>query len=302
MAGSTSSQGGAVSEGSADAGRGSGSDSGSGQGAGQGPGASQGPSRVDESPLADRSSGPPISIDKALPTPAYLQLRDQLSRAIDVGDLPAGSALPSERALAVGLGLSRMTVRRAFEELVSAGVVEQRQGSGTFVRAQPLEQVIDRVLGFTDEARGLGFTPGSRLLTSESAPVADHVAGVLGVRQGEVVLRVTRLRTADDEPLALQDAYLAPHLGELSLELLSSTGSLYRTLEEQFGLRPSRARQTIAARLPTERECRVLGIGKDVPVLSLERTTYDRDGTAFEYVRSAYRGDIYRMALDLRAY
>ena len=79
-----------------------------------------------------------LGIDKDLPTPAYLQLTEQLAAAIDRGQLTAGSALPSERGLASSLGLSRMTVRRAFEQLVYAGVVEQRQGSGTYVKGQPL--------------------------------------------------------------------------------------------------------------------------------------------------------------------
>ena len=247
-------------------------------------------------------AGLSLTIDKARPTPAYLQLKEQLTRAIEDGALAPGTALPSERTLAVDLGLSRMTVRRAFEELVGAGVVEQRQGSGTFVRARPLEQVIDRVLGFTDEARNLGFEPGSRLLATNRLAADEHVARALEIGRGVEVLQVTRLRTATAEPLALQDAHLAPRLSGISLKLLEETGSLYTTLEKQFGITPSRARQTIAARLPTDHECRLLGIGKLVPVLALERTTYAEDGLPFEYVRSAYRGDIYRMALDLRSF
>ncbi|MEJ2289713.1 MAG: GntR family transcriptional regulator, partial [Deinococcales bacterium] len=103
-------------------------------------------------------------IDKELPTPAYLQLRQALERAIEDGALHPGQALPSERELAWRLHRARMTVRRAFEELEGRGLVEQRQGSGTYVRAHPLEQVLDRVLGFTDEARGLGFRPSATLL------------------------------------------------------------------------------------------------------------------------------------------
>ena len=258
-------------------------------------------SRRAEPEAAAHAAGLGIAIDKSLPTPAYLQLRDQLAKAIDGGALPAGAALPSERGLALGLGLSRMTVRRAFEELVDAGVLEQRQGSGTFVKPRPLEQVIDRVLGFTDEARSLGLQPGARLLSAEVVAADEVVASALGIEPGATVLRLARLRTATGEPLALQDAYLPGDLADLSLDLLTETGSLYRTLETQFGIRPARARQTIAARLPTEHECRVLGIARSVPVLALERTTHGADDRPFEYVRSAYRGDIYRMALDLRS-
>ncbi|MFO7546709.1 MAG: GntR family transcriptional regulator [Trueperaceae bacterium] len=243
-----------------------------------------------------------LNIDKRLPTPAYLQLKDQLAHAIDVGALAPGSALPSERGLATSLGLSRMTVRRAFEELVEDGRLEQRQGSGTYVRGRPLEQVIDRVLGFTDEARHLGFQPGSRAWKVRPCPADDVVAEALGLEIGATVLRITRLRTADDEPLALQDAFLPTHLARLSVEELERSGSLYRTLDKQFGVRPVRAHQSIGARLPTKHECQLLGIARDVPVLALERTTFGADDRAFEFVRSAYRGDMYRMALDLRAF
>jgi len=243
-----------------------------------------------------------LIIDKELPTPAYLQLREQLASAIDRGHLAAGSALPSERGLASSLGLSRMTVRRAFEQLVEAGLVEQRQGSGTYVRGQPLEQVIDRVLGFGDEARYLGFVPGTMMVEAQRLPADDTVAAALGIPVGSQVLRINRLRTADGEPLALQEAHLPPHLSGLSIELLDRLGSLYHSLERQFGVRPVRAHQTISARLPSRGECQLLGIAREVPVLALERTTFGHDERPFEYVRSAYRGDIYRMALDLRAF
>lgn len=261
------------------------------------------PSAGDPSPAGPDllSDGLALSIDKEQPTPAYLQLREQLVEAISDGTLLPGSALPSERFLATDLGLSRMTVRRAFEELVSAGLVEQRQGSGTYVRGQPLEQVIDRVMGFTDEARNLGMAPGSHLLATATVNADEAVAAALRLEPGAKVLRIARLRTANDEPLALQEAHLpTTHLG-LSLELLARTGSLYSTLEQQFGIKPARARQTISARLPTTNECRLLGIGREIPVLALERTTSDAEDHPFEFVRSAYRGDIYRMALDLRA-
>jgi len=242
-----------------------------------------------------------VRVDKQLPTPAYLQLKQQLGQAIHAGTLRPGSALPSERELADDLGLSRMTVRRAFEELVHDGLIEQRQGSGTYVRAKPVLQIIDRVLGFTDEARHLGFRPGSTLIEAARQSAQGDVAAALQVSPGTPVLRVTRLRTADGAPLALQTSHLGPTVEALSLERLGALGSLYGALEAQFGVRPARARQTISARLPSRHERALLEIPREVPVLWLERTTYGADGAPFEFARSAYRGDRYRMALDLRA-
>jgi len=240
-------------------------------------------------------------VDKGLPTPAYLQLRQALEAAIADGSLRPGQALPSERDLAQRLGLSRMTVRRAFEELEQLGLVQQRQGSGTYVRGRALEQVLDRVLGFTDEARILGLHPGARLLEAERRPADRDVAAALQLVPGTELLRVTRLRSADGAPLAVQAAHLAPRFVGLSLEALERSGSLYGCLHEQFGIRPARAHQSVGARLPTKHECALLEIARDVPVLDQERTTYGVDGRPFEFVRSAYRGDRYRMALDLRA-
>ncbi|MDZ7802180.1 MAG: GntR family transcriptional regulator [Trueperaceae bacterium] len=238
-------------------------------------------------------------IDKARPTPAYLQLHERMQHAIRRGELEAGRALPPERTLATTLGLSRMTVRRAVELLVEDGLVVRRQGSGTFVRRPSLEQTFDRVLGFTDEAHALGFTPGTTLLRARRARASAEAAARLGIPSGAHVLTVTRLRTADGEPLALQTATLAPAYADLSLPRLRRNESLYRTLREQFALAPHRARQSVSARLPTRTEQGRLALGPTDPVLALERITYDAAGHAFEFVRSAYRGDRYRLALDL---
>lgn len=238
-------------------------------------------------------------IDKSLPTPAYLQLSQQLKAAIQAGRLAAGSAIPSERDLAEALGLSRMTVRRALEELVSARYVEQRRGSGTYVTGKRLEQPVDRVLGFVDEARNLGFKPGSVLLSIKKQGASSKVADALGLTVDTPVLTISRLRTADDEPIALQTAHLIPALSELSHDLLKRTGSLYQTLQQQFGVRPNHARQIISARLPNRYEQTMLAIAESTPVLALERTTLNAEAQPFEYVESAYRSDRYQMVLEL---
>ena len=240
-----------------------------------------------------------LVVDKDAPTPAYLQLRAGIAGAIADGRLAPGSALPSERDLADGLRLSRMTVRRAVEALVEERLLERRHGSGTYVRSRPLEQTFDRVLGFTDEARSLGFRPGTTLLEVREEEAGEEAAAALGLAPGARVLVVTRLRTADGAALAIQSAALAPAYGGLSLDLLRREESLYATLRSQYGVKPHHARQAVTARLPSAGEQRWLEIGPHQPVLALERITYDEEGRVIEYVRSAYRGDRYRMALEL---
>jgi GntR family transcriptional regulator len=168
------------------------------------------------------------------------------------------------------------------------------------VRGRPVEQTFDRVLGYTDEAKALGFIPGTTLLELRTHSADEIVAGALQIARGADVLVVTRLRTADEAPLAIQIAHLAPAFLELSQDKLRRNESLYRTLDLQFGIAPHHAHQTVSARQPTSWERRELAMPADVPVLSMERTTYDERGVPFEYVRSVYRGDRYRLAQDLR--
>ncbi len=241
------------------------------------------------------------AVDKRLPTPAYLQLHAHVVASIESGAWPAGQALPSERDLAAMLGLSRMTVRRAFEEVARDGLLEQRRGSGTYVRSRRLEQTVDRVIGFSDEAQLLGFRPGSRVLEVTEVAADHEVADALGCQLGALVRRISRVRTADDLPLALQVAYLRPSMLTLLADDLAWYQSLYAAVEARFGVTPSRARQTIKARLPSRQERRLLSIDRFVPVLAIERTTFDADDAPFEFVRSAHRGDLYALALDLRA-
>jgi GntR family transcriptional regulator len=241
-----------------------------------------------------------LIVDKSHATPAYLQLKEQLIRAIENGLLAPGQALPSERELAALLKLSRMTVRHALQELASDNLVEPRQGSGTYVLPRRLLQTVNRVLGFTDEARDLGFTPGNRLLEAQPVAADQQVASSLRINKGDEVMCIIRLRTANDEPLAIQVAFLSPRLAAFPLERLQREGSLYKTLAAHYGIEPQRARQTISARLPTRQEQQLLTISRDTPILALERTTFDTQGQPIEYVRSAYRSDKYQLALDLR--
>lgn len=211
-----------------------------------------------------------LKVDKTLAKPAYLQLQEELERLIRAGRLPPGSALPSERCFARSLRLSRVTIRRAIEELVKARHLEQRRGSGKYVLHKEVEQTFDKVLVLVDEADRLGLNAGSVFLEAECIPANTTVARALEIAELETVLRISWLRTADDEPVATKVAHLIPKYQRLSIELLTAKGSLYLALREQFGVAPGTARQVVSARQLSKRESRLLSIKESTPILAIE--------------------------------
>ena len=123
-----------------------------------------------------------------------------------------------------------------------------------------LEQTVDRVLGFAEEAKSLGFEAGSTLLESLTLPADAGVAAALKLEPDTPVRRITRLRTADGAPLALQVAHLPPPYAALPEAALSESGSLYRALAEHYDLVARRARQTVSARQPSPFERELLSV------------------------------------------
>lgn len=242
-----------------------------------------------------------VQVDRSLPTPLYVQIANALQQAIQHGQIAPGTALPSEREFAVSLGVSRMTIRKAFEELVSTSFAEQRPGSGTYVLPRRVRQKIKYLQGFTDEAHALGCQPGSTVLAATCITADDEIAAALRIGRGKKVFQIVRLRTMDGLPLAVQHAHLTPQLQNFPMKLFHETGSLYQTILAHYGIVPYKARQSVTARMPNQDEADLLVIPLTVPVLSLERTSYASDGVPFEHVKSTYRSDRYQMILELYA-
>lgn len=240
-----------------------------------------------------------LEVDRSATTPAYLQLKHALEDLIASGRLAPGAALPPERALAERLGLARMTVRRTLEALVESGLVETRQGAGSFVRLPVLEQPVANLSSFTEEMSDAGFAVASSLLAVEQFPAGAVVARSLEVEPGTTILRLQRLRTLNGVPFELQDAYLPPRFLPLNIVQLTHSGSLYSSLEAQFGARPARAVQTVGARGATLSERKYLKLAKGVPVLLKKRVTYGLDGRAMELALCASRSDSFRLVFEL---
>lgn len=230
--------------------------------------------------------------------PLYLQLKRWIEDAIKHGSIKPGDALPSERDLATRADVSRVTVRKAVQQLVHDGVLVQRHGSGTFVAPQPqrVEQSLSQLTSFTEDMARRGMAVRAEWLDRGLyAPSPDETI-ILGLSAGEQVARIARLRLSEDAPLAIERASLAATV----LPDPNSVGdSLYKYLE-RFGTRPVRAIQRIRAANIAEPDASLLQVPVGSAGLHIERISYLATGRVIEFTRSIYRGDTYDFVAELR--
>lgn len=235
------------------------------------------------------------SLDEASATPLYLQLAEIIRGQIRDGAIRTGDALPSERELGETAGISRVTVRRAIETLLREGLLSRRHGSGTYI-APRIEQPAALLAGFSADMRNRGFRPGSIWIERALGLPTPDEAMTLVLSIDQPVMRFTRVRTSDDEPLAIERAVVPARLLP-SVE--SVTTSLYAALEAQEA-RPVRGLQRLQASLATPEEARLLSVPTGAAVLRIERRGFLADGTPVEFTRSAYRGDRYDFITEVR--
>lgn len=229
--------------------------------------------------------------------PLYLQLRQALEEAIRAGRLKAGEALPAERDLAAKAGISRVTVRKAVEDLVRDGLLLRRQGSGTFVAAPPtrMEQSLSRLTSFSEDMARRGLATRAEWLERGLFPAAPAEMMALGLSADAMVARLGRLRIADDVPLAVERASVSASVLPDPAEV---TGSLYTALA-QAGARPVRAVQRLSAQAARPADAALLGIAPGSACLSIERVAYLATGRAVEFTHSLFRGDAYDFVAEL---
>jgi GntR family transcriptional regulator len=211
--------------------------------------------------------------------------------------LGVGTAIPSERQLSADLGVSRLTLRAALDDLAREGYVVRRRGSGTYVQQPKISQELT-MTSFSEDMRRRGMVPGSRTLSLETQLAGARLGRLLHVSPSEEILVIKRLRLADGAPMAIETLHL-PRTLVPGLEAKDLGGSFYELYRDRYGIVIASGTQAIEPTVTNEEESKALAVPLHSPAFLFERTSRDQDGRAVEYVQSVYRGDRYRIVTEL---
>ena len=244
--------------------------------------------------MTARTSPEPTRITDG-PRPKHAQLTDVLTGLAVEGHGP-GTAIPSERELMTTYGVSRATVRKAIDTLISDGLLERVHGKGTFVARPRLESRL-HLASFSQDMRRRGLSPSTRLLALESGRPPAEVARALALRGGSLAWRLSRVRLADGAPIALEDGWY-PRALLPDLDTRDLGGSLYALLAEAYGIVIDRGEQTLWGEAADDVTARRLEAPVHTPLLVFRRLS-TAAGRPVEHVVSRYRGDRYQIHMSL---
>lgn len=241
----------------------------------------------------------PARLDPGSPVPLYQQMLVQLQSRIDSGEFGPGAVLPGEFDLSRDYGVSRITAKRALDELAEAGVVKRERGRGTRVLERAgTGAVRTSIDGWLENISLMQATTRVRLLSFDYIAAGPDIASALELEDGAQVQRSIRVRTLDGVPMSYLVCFLPADVGAgFDADQLAATAML--KLLEQAGHPVASARQSISATLAAPDTAQALEINTGAPLLEVRRIARSTDDRAVQYIRALYRPDLYHIEMSM---
>lgn len=237
-------------------------------------------------------------IDKTSPVPMYHQLKEMLENLIKSGELKPGDRIYSENELCEMYDVSRITAKRALDEMVKAGYLYRLPGRGSFVQGRKIDHKLSNFYSFTEEVRKQGMVPSSKMIELSVIEADEFISEGLEIPEGEKVTFIKRLRMADDVVIALDFSFIPIAVcSSITWEELDNN-SLYHVLTQK-GIVPERAVESFSAELLTEEDARLLNSQPGTASLKVCRKTYSGD-KLIEYNYRYYKGQQYCYKVELK--
>ena len=251
--------------------------------------------------MSDKIGEETAAVDRMQAVPLYHQIFLQLREEITSGERAYGSRLPTEQALSEQFKVSRITARRALDELAENRFVERKRRVGTTVifrsPAKPFQGNIDQAI---ESLLNFGRSTKVKLLEVDHVPVRPPIDEALQLEPGTEVLRVVRVRLFDGEPVGHFVSFIPSDIAQhMTRAKLKSTPML--TLIEEAGVHIGGAHQTISATLADAALSSVLQVDIGSPILRVTRTVEDKQGRPVQHILAQFRPDKYQIRLDLNS-
>ena len=234
----------------------------------------------------------------AVGVPVYMQIVESMLEQIENAELTPGDRLAAERALATQFGVNRRTIRQALEVLERRGMVERRQGAGTFISEPRIERGAAEFFHFTERIRQRGFAAGSQVLNLERATPSQFVANELELSPGAEIYRCHRLRTINSQPILIETFALPADLVPGFEKWEVGERSVYEVMRTEYGIDVEYARQSLEAVALSEIEAQWLGAAPGAPAMLERRLAFDDRGRPVDFGTDLYRGDRVRFVTD----
>lgn len=223
----------------------------------------------------------------------YEEIAEDIRSGILSGKYNPNEQLPLEKEMCEYYGVSRITIKKAVDELVIQGLVIKRRGSGTFVKAVGGADVQELSMakqfeGFSESNKDKNVY--SKVVKFEVIHPSEEIATKLKITCDDFVYYIIRTRYADDEPYVFEYTYMPIGLiPGIKNDILMS--SIYNYIEEKLKLKIKSAHRVIRAMLPNEQEQEWLRIESNFPILEVEQVGFLDNGQPFEYSKSHHRSD-----------
>lgn len=222
----------------------------------------------------------------------HLKVKDAIIQLINDGEYKPDSQLPTEAEFCDKYGVSRTTVRTALQQLTLEGYIYRKRGSGTFVAANKVKQILTTTVEhFSKQISMQGKKPLIKVLQLDVIPADEYLSEQLKIAEGEPVNMLERVRFVNEEPLQYEIAYL-PWYKTPALNREACEKSLYNLLETQYGLKINNTIESLELFIADEDSAEKLQITSGNPCFALDTLAYLHDGTIIEYSKTIYRGDL----------
>jgi GntR family transcriptional regulator len=229
--------------------------------------------------------------------PLYLQLKKAIQAEIVNENYKHDEKIPNETDLMKKYSVSRVTVRKAVEELVKEGYLVKRHGLGTFVSHSKIERKIKHVMGFTDACKANGLSSHSVITKKEIITPAPAIKEALELEEGEQAIFIQRKRYAGDRPLMLENNYYSYNRYDFLLEE-SLEGSLYQLLRVKYGIDPIQSDETtLEIVLVDEEKAQLLETSIGKALFYMNTLIRDQHGRPVHVGKQYIIGDRYQFSL-----